>query len=129
MRYLSLYKPTKLHAPTPEMMEKMGKFMQEAISKGVLLATEGFGQTTPNDLKITLTHSAYRVTDGPFAESKEMIAGFALMKVSSREEIVQWTKRFLEIAGDGECELHLLNDQSPIEIFSAHAAPCVTAVK
>jgi len=124
MRYLSIYRPTKLTPPTPEMFEKMGKFMQEAISAGVLLATEGFAESTPNDLKVKLTHSAFRVTDGPFAESKELIAGFALMKTNTREELVEWTKRFLAIAGDGECEIHQLADMSPIDVFSQSAQVC-----
>lgn len=124
MRYLSIYRPTKLTPPTPEMMEKMGKFMHEAISTGVLLATEGFSASTANDLSVRLTNSAFRVTDGPFAEAKEVIAGFALMQTRSREEMVEWTKRFLAIAGDGECEIHQLSDQSPIDMFKTMSVPC-----
>ncbi len=127
MRYLSLYKPTKLAPPTPEMMEKMGKFMQEAVSAGVLLATEGFGGSTPQDMRVRLTNSAFRVTDGPFAETKEMIAGLAIMRCNSREEMIEWTKRFMAIAGDGECEIHPLPDMTPIDMvksMSAGAAPC-----
>jgi hypothetical protein len=45
------------------------------------------------------------VTDGPFAETKELIAGFALLQTSSKEEAIAAAKEFLEVAGDGECEL------------------------
>jgi hypothetical protein len=124
MRYLSIYRPTKLAPPTPDMMDKMGKFMHEAISAGVLLATEGFAASTPGDMRVRLTNSALRVTDGPFAETKELIAGFALMQTKTREEMIEWTKRFLAIAGDGECEIHQLSDQSPIEMVKAMQAPC-----
>ena len=124
MRYLSLYKLTKLAPPTPEMMEKMGKFMQEAVSSGVLLATEGFGASTPQDMRVRLTNSAFRITDGPFAETKEMIAGFAIMSCKSREELLDWTKRFMAIAGDGECEIHPLPDMTPVDMVKTTSAPC-----
>jgi len=45
------------------------------------------------------------VTDGPFTESKELVAGFALLKVNSKEEAIELTRKFLQVAGDGECEL------------------------
>jgi hypothetical protein len=50
------------------------------------------------------------VTDGPFAETKELIAGFALLQVKSKPEAIEWTKRFLAVAGDGESEVRLLHD-------------------
>jgi len=53
-----------------------------------------------------------------------MIAGFALMQTRSRDEMVEWTKRFLAIAGDGECEIHRLSDVSPIDMVNATQAPC-----
>jgi hypothetical protein len=124
MRFVSIYRPSKFHAPTPKMMEEMGKFMAEAIAKGVLLATEGFGPSSPQDLKVRLTGGEVRVTDGPFTEAKEVIGGFALMKCSSREEMLEWTRRFMAIAGDGECEIHQLSEQSPIEMFGGHGVPC-----
>jgi hypothetical protein len=45
------------------------------------------------------------VTDGPFTETKEVVGGFALFQVKSKEEAIQWTKRFLKVAGDGESEI------------------------
>ncbi len=67
-------------------------------------------------MKIRLRKGQLSVTDGPFTEAKELIGGFALTNVDSREEIVTVTKRFLEIAGDGESEI--------IEMFEA---PAMTA--
>ncbi len=125
MRFVSIYRPKNPAAgPTPKMMEEMGKFMAEAVAKGVLLATEGFGPSTGNDFKVRLTSGDVRVTDGPFSEAKEVIGGFALMSCKSREELLEWTRRFLEIAGDGECEIHQLSDQSPLEMFNLQGAPC-----
>jgi hypothetical protein len=50
------------------------------------------------------------VVDGPFTETKEVIGGFALIQVASKEEAIEWTKRFLEVAGDGESEVRLLHE-------------------
>ncbi len=125
MRFISIYRPAKPGLPpTHKMIEEMGKFMTEAVRAGVLLATEGFGPTTATDLKVRLAHGDVRVTDGPFSEAKEVIGGFALMSCKSREELLEWTRRFLEIAGDGECEIHQLSDQSPLEMFNLQGAPC-----
>jgi hypothetical protein len=94
----------------------MGKFIREAVSKGVLIATEGFGPSTKDDVRMRLKQGKISVTDGPFAESKEAIGGFAVMQVKSKEEILEWTRRFLAIAGDGEAEVRQLVDMSPIEM-------------
>ena len=115
MRFISIYRPTTMHAPTPKMMAEMGAFMQEAVAQGVLLATEGFGPSTKTDFKVRLTRGDYTAVDGPFTEAKEVIGGFAIMQVKTREEMVQWTRRFMAIAGDGECEIHQLSDLSPLE--------------
>ena len=52
----------------------------------------------------------FSVTDGPFPETKELIAGFALLQVKSKPEAIEWTKRFLTVAGEGESEVRLLHD-------------------
>ena len=77
-----------------------------------LIATEGRKAGAPG-MKIRMRQGQLSVTDGPFTEAKEIIGGFALMNVDSREEIVTLTKRFLDIAGDGESEI--------IEMFEAPA--------
>lgn len=55
------------------------------------------------------------VVDGPFTETKEVIGGFALIQVASKEEALEWTKRFLEVAGDGESEIRLLHE-APVSV-------------
>jgi hypothetical protein len=52
------------------------------------------------------------VTDGPFTETKEVVGGFALMQAKTKEEMIEWTKRFLQVAGDGECEIRQLYEPS-----------------
>ena len=118
MRFIAIYRPEKPAVPpTPADMEKMGEFIRGALRAGVLLTTEGFGPSASSDAKIRLSKGHYSMTDGPFAEAKEVIGGFAIMQVGSREEMLDWTRRFLAIAGDGESEVRQLHDVSPIDFF------------
>lgn len=90
--------------PSPEMMEKMGAFMTEAIQSGALIETGGFG---PSFLgaKVAYDGTEFTVTDGPFAEAKELIGGWALMQAASKDEAIVWAKRFLGIAGGGDTRI------------------------
>jgi hypothetical protein len=85
--------------PTPELMAEMGKFVQEARDLGVLLATGGLGA---GSTRIRKSGDRVAVTDGPFTEAKELTGGFALIDVKSRDEAVEWAKRFRDLVGDGE---------------------------
>jgi hypothetical protein len=105
MRYLAIYRPNKkTNAPTGEEMAKMGAFIEELTKAGVLVATDG-RKEGGKDLKVRLSKGEFTVTDGPFAETKEIIGGFALLEVKSREQLIDLSKRFLKIAGDGESEI------------------------
>ncbi len=119
MRFISIYRHAARadHAPSQKMQQEMGKFMEECVRAGVLLATDGLGPTTARDLKVRHANGQYQVTDGPFTEAKEVIGGFAIMQCKTRDELLEWTRRFLAIAGDGECEIHQLADQSPLEFI------------
>jgi hypothetical protein len=118
MRFIAIYRPANVQAaPTPDQYEQMMKYLGEAVKAGVLLATEGFGPSSKDDAKVKLANGSFSVIDGPFAEAKEAIGGFALMQTSSREEMLEWTRRFLVIAGDGESEVRLLHDMSPLDHF------------
>ena len=118
MRFIAIYRPATLQAaPTQKQYEEMGKYLEEAVKAGVLLATEGFGPSSRSDAKMTLAKGEISIVDGPFAETKEAIGGFAIMQTRSREEMLEWTRRFLFIAGDGESEVRLLHDMSPLDGF------------
>jgi hypothetical protein len=82
----------------------MGNLIEEMTKAGVLLATEGC-QPSSKGARVRYKNGKFTVIDGPFTESKELIAGFALFQVKSKEEAVEWTKRFLEVAGEGESEI------------------------
>ncbi|HXD18069.1 MAG TPA: YciI family protein [Vicinamibacterales bacterium] len=105
MRFLSIYKTAETGVPpTPEHMEKMGRLVEEGMKAGWLLATEGCLPTALG-ARVRSSGGNVMVTDGPFAETKEVVAGFALLEAASKEEAIRLTKDFLKIAGDGECEL------------------------
>jgi hypothetical protein len=106
MKFLCLYKPGKKEGtpPTQPEMERMGKLIEDWMKAGVLLATEG---CLPSALgaRVRQSNGKISITDGPFTESKEIVGGFALIKVNSKEEAIERTKSFLNIAGDGETEI------------------------
>ncbi|RKS72206.1 hypothetical protein BZB76_5027 [Actinomadura pelletieri DSM 43383] len=81
------------------MFVEMGKFIEEMSKAGVLLATGGL---EPGGTRIVSSGGKVTVTDGPFAEAKETVVGFALIEVRSREEAIELSKRFWAIVGDGE---------------------------
>jgi hypothetical protein len=112
MRFLCIYKPAKAEGapPTPEMMETMGKFIEQSFREGILLSTEG---CLPSALgaRVRSTGGRYTVTDGPFIEAKEIVGGFALIQAKSKGEAIEFTKRFLKVAGDGETEIRQLYEQ------------------
>ena len=90
-----------LEPPDPSMYEKMGKFVQEAVNAGVIVATGGISPTSEG-AKITLEGGEYTIIDGPFAEAKEIVGGWALMECRDLSEAVEWSKRFLGVLGEGE---------------------------
>jgi hypothetical protein len=105
MRFLSVFKAVETgKPPSPEMMEKMGKLVEDSMRKGEVLATEG---CLPSALGVRVRKAGDKVTvkDGPFTESKEVIGGFAILNAGSKEEAVEMTRKFLAVAGDGECEI------------------------
>ena len=78
--------------PSTELLTKMGKFNEELVKAGVMLAGEGL-QPSSKGKRITFSSSKPTITDGPFAETKELIAGYWLWQVRSMEEAVEWLKR------------------------------------
>jgi hypothetical protein len=78
--------------PSTELLTNMGKFNEELVKAGVMLAGEGL-QPSSKGKRITFTGTKPTITDGPFTETKELIAGFWLWQVRSMEEAVEWLKR------------------------------------
>jgi hypothetical protein len=82
-------------------MEDMGRFMEEASTAGVIVATGGIAPTEMG-VKITLKDGDFSVVDGPFAEAKELIGGWALLECRDLPEAIEWGKRFVAVLGEGE---------------------------
>ena len=96
MRFMIIVKASKDSEagkmPTKEMLTKMGKFNEELAKAGVMLAGEGL-QASSKGARVKFSNGKTTVTDGPFAETKELIAGFWLWQVKSKEEAIEWLKR------------------------------------
>jgi hypothetical protein len=91
--------------PSPELMEEMGRFIEEATKAGALVATGGFAPSAFTGTIVTRAGEDYRVIDGPFTEAKELVGGWALIDARDKDEAIEWSKRFLAIAGDGESRI------------------------
>ncbi|MCU1456601.1 MAG: dehydrogenase [Actinomycetia bacterium] len=84
--------------PSPEEQEAIGAYMQEAAMSGVLLSGEGVASSAAG-ARVEVTDGNVRVIDGPFAEAKELIAGFGILEVRSLEEAVEHARKFALLVG------------------------------
>ncbi len=117
MKFLSLYKSAERNTPpSQEEMSRMGKLIEDGFKAGWLVATEG---CLPSALGARVRRSGEKisVTDGPFTEAKELVGGFAILRTNSKEEAIQLAKQFLQVVGEGECELR--------QVYEAGEASCV----
>jgi hypothetical protein len=110
MKFISIFthQPTN-RQPTQAEMEQMGKLIEDAMKEGWLLATEG---VSFNGIGLKIhkpAGGAITITDGPFTEAKEVLGGYAIIEASSRAKLIEHTTRFLEVAGQGTCEIHQLH--------------------
>ena len=78
--------------PSEELLRKMGNFNEELVKAGVMLAGEGL-QASSKGVRVRFSGSKRTVIDGPFTEAKELVAGFWIWQVKSKEEAIEWLKR------------------------------------
>ena len=97
--------------PSQENMAAMGKLLGEMAGAGVLLGAEGL-QPSSQGVRIRKSGEKVSVVDGPFVESKELIAGFVLLQVKTIAEAVEWATRFASVQGDFESEIRPLHEAS-----------------
>jgi hypothetical protein len=90
--------------PTPEMYAAMDKLMEEATKAGVLVAAGGLGPAD-DGIHVIRKDGKFTVVDGPFTESKEVIAGYAVIRVDSKDDAIALASRFASIVGDTEVEI------------------------
>lgn len=113
MRFLSMIRidEQRGQAPSEQLMQDMGKLMEEMTRSGALVSTAGL-RPTAEGVRVRLRAGKLSTTDGPFAESKEVIGGYAVLEARSMQEAVELTKRFLRVHGDEwdiECEVRQLD--------------------
>jgi hypothetical protein len=96
MRFMAIVKANKESEagvlPDPQLLEAMGKFNEELVKAGVMLAGEGL-QPSSKGARVRFSGNKRTVIDGPFSETKELVAGFWLLQVKSKEEAIEWIKR------------------------------------
>jgi hypothetical protein len=96
MRFMVIVKASKESEagilPDEKILSEMGKFNEEMVKAGVMLAGEGL-QASSKGARVAYSGTKRTVTDGPFTETKELVAGFWLIQVRSKEEAIEWAKR------------------------------------
>jgi predicted lipid-binding transport protein (Tim44 family) len=105
--------------PTPAHMAAIGAFTQKNLKSGVVVMTGGLVRPTRGG-RLKCESGKVSVTDGPFAETKELIAGFALVQVSSKEQAVALASEFMQLAGDGTGEVLQVFDQGDLQALRSH---------
>jgi hypothetical protein len=107
--------------PSREILEAMGKFNEGMVKAGVMLAAEGL-QASSKGARIRYSGSKRTVTDGPFSETKELIAGFWLIEVKSREEAIEWASRAPFQEGEVEIRQVFETSDFPPEVLTPEEA-------
>ena len=118
MKYLMMIKHAESYRgePIPQaLMDAMGEFVTESFKSGVLKDTAGL-KPTADGFRVRSSRNQLKVTDGPFTEAKEIVGGYAMVEVASREEALKFARQFMELhrvhwpAFEGECEVRQLED-------------------
>ena len=92
--------------PSTELLAAMMKYNEELVKAGVMLQGEGL-QASSKGARIKFSKGKPTVIDGPFTEAKELIAGFTMIQVKSKEEAIEWVKRWPALDGHGEVEIEI----------------------
>jgi hypothetical protein len=106
--------------PSAELLTNMGNLIEEMVQAGVFLAGDGLKPSSAGK-RVSYSGGARTVTDGPFAETKELIAGFSILNVASMDEALYWADRFAAVQGDCVSDIRPLFEPTdfPAEIFSS----------
>ena len=113
--------------PDEKFLTEMGAFFEEGTKSGVILSGEGL-QPSTQGFRVRYSGAKRTVTDGPFAETKELIAGYAIIQVKSRDEMIEWTRRFVQVDAPGrygaesECEIRQIFELEDFPVDSAEKA-------
>jgi hypothetical protein len=129
MRFLSMIRINENSGmvPSEKLISDMGTLIEEMTRAGVLLSTAGL-RPTSEGVRVRLARGMVSTIDGPFAETKEVIGGYAIIEAKSKDQAIELTKRFLLVHGDQweiECEVRQLDE--PDFETTRNAAGCPTA--
>ena len=128
MRYMIMFRndgDSEVDVPPCLDLDEMGRFIGELQSKGVLVGYEGL-KPSEKGARVRMTGGRRNVMDGPFTEAKELIAGFALVQVPSKQAAIDLAEQFLRIAGQGSAEVREAFDR-PGETVEAGAVQAVAS--
>ena len=110
MRFMVMVKATKNSEagilPKEELLAEMGRFNEELVKAGVMLAGEGLHPSSKG-ARVKFSHGKRTVIDGPFAETKELVAGFWLWQCKSMDEAIEWVRRCPDPMPGEECEIEI----------------------
>lgn len=119
MRFMTMVKAAENSGPPPqELMDAIGRLGEEAGRAGVMVEMGGLLPSAAG-ARVSVKGGKVTVTDGPFSEAKEVVGGYAVFDVKSKEEAIEWTKRFMELhrehwrGWEGETEVRQLFDGPP----------------
>jgi hypothetical protein len=109
MRFMALYKPGTDGGPPPteQEMTDMGQLIEEMAKAGTLIATGGLSPSS-RGFRVRYDGGKMTVTDGPFAETKELVGGYAILEAKSKDHAIDLTKHFLSVVRAGESEVREL---------------------
>jgi hypothetical protein len=99
--------------PGEQALSAMGAFIEEGIKAGVILGGEGL-QPSSQGARVRFTGSQRTVTDGPFAETKELVAGYAMLQFASSAEALEWTRRFVQVDAPGRLDQECVCEIRPV---------------
>jgi hypothetical protein len=101
-------------------MAAMGELIADMAKSGALVTTDGLQPSSKGARVRISADGKITVTDGPFTETKELISGYAIIDVKSKEEAIELTKRFLRAVGEGESEIRLMHEAPAFDASSPH---------
>ena len=113
MKYFSIFsadRKTNAAPPTPQQREAMHAFMQDSVARGEFISGGGFLPVASDGLVMRRRNGQTHIVDGPYVETKEVLGGFAMLQYDSREAAIDGARRFMAVAGDGECVTYRIAD-------------------
>ena len=123
MRFMTLYKPGRESdvPPSEQEMAAVGKLIEDMAKSGSLIATDGL-KPSSKGARVRISNGQFTVIDGPFAETKELIAGYAIVEAKSKAEAIEMTKTFLKAMGEGESEIREMHHTAAYDARDANNA-------